>query len=96
MPSKDIHTIKGRAPSTRKKKWMTEERICVQCAESYLPIRQKQKYCSAGCREEYWAGNKRWLPDPVTVTEESLRAFLSGYLKAVECLPDHGELTIKF
>lgn len=83
----------------RKKKvplWKTQERVCVQCSGTYLPIRIKQKYCSPGCREEFWAGNKRWLPDPVTVEKEGLEEFLAGYLRAVECLPEHGELTIKF
>lgn len=94
--SKDITKLNVRPRAKRKPLWTTIERVCVQCSASYLPIRQKQKYCSAGCREEFWAGNKRWLPDPVTVQEETLKEFIAGYLRAVECLPDHGELTIEF
>lgn len=94
--SQDIYKLNVRPRKKKKPVWMTVERVCVQCGGNYLPIRQKQKYCSPGCREEFWAGNKRWLPDPVTVTEESLRDFISGYLRAVECLPDHGKLTIKY
>jgi hypothetical protein len=96
MPSKDIHKLTGRAPSSRKKKWQLETRICNQCKEGYRPIRQRQKYCSAKCREDFWSDNRRWLPDPETVEEEQIKEYLAVYFRSVKCLPDHGEITIEF
>lgn len=96
MPGKDIGSLRGRLPSSRPKKWKREPRICKQCGDEFHRIRVKQKYCSPECREAYWAGNKRWMPDPETATMAEIAEFLSGYLKAVKGLPDHGKIVLKW
>jgi len=96
MPSPDPTKLTGRRPSERKKKWMRETRECAVCQKSYLPKRYQQKYCSPECRDQYWRGQKRWLPDPETVKEETLREFLTDYLRMVQSLPDHGSITFEW
>lgn len=92
----DIHKLNERKRPPKPPKWKSEVRVCVHCAEQYSPIRYKQKYCSVECRNEFWARNRRWMPDPETVQPEELQEFLRDYLRQCHFLPDHGEVTFTF
>jgi hypothetical protein len=90
----DINKLKVR--KRKKEKRHLRPRVCVGCQVEYQPKRGHQKYCTVECREKTYDKQRRWLPDPDTVTQEALHNVLQSYFKRVDSLPEHGEVLIKW
>lgn len=94
--AQDIYKLNTRKRQPKPPQWKIEPGVCRQCGNGFERIRQAQVYCSRDCRDTYWAENRRWLPDPETVTLEELAEFMSGYLRMVRCLPGHGKIELEY
>ena len=92
----DIYSIKGRRPSSRKKRWQKEQRRCLECGAPFTAVRPHQKFCSndGDCRRAWYRSQNRWSPDPETVERDELLMWVRDYLRRARCLEGESQITL--